>query len=212
MAIIRSAPHSMMRTPPASMAAPARPRASLRLKMQYPPPPDSWDTPADGLPVMPPMNPPTMPPPVLPITLPRLGMDHRQLLAVAVAAVRAAASTALPPVMPAPSGVVAPFRYVRYAPLVYVPHAVRPWPSSLPIASWALTVGLFQLGDGAAWLPRLICHSPHEVCVPPLSVELVASGLPPDSASAIAAMRLAQAFVPYWVPLAASSQTAFSWA
>src|SRR5271170_7314900 len=36
------------------------------------------------------------------------------------------------------------------------------------------------------------------------------AGLPPDSASAIAAIKLAHAFVPYWVPFAADSQTDLS--
>jgi len=51
-------------------------------------------------------------------------------------------------------------------------------------------------GTGWPWVPFDICHSPHDVWVPLLSVGLVAWLFPDDSASAIAAATGASAGAP----------------
>src|SRR6185312_14306594 len=81
-----------------------------------------------------------------------------------------------------------PFRNCLYAPLVNVPHAVRPCVLNFCTANLALVNGSAQLGDGGVCVPVDICHNPKLDCLPPLSVRFCASELPPDSASAIAAM------------------------
>lgn len=94
------------------------------------------------------------------------------------------------------SGVVEPLRYARNAPLVHVPHGDQPDALYLATAWEALTAGLRMLGTGWLWVPLLICHSPHDVCVPLLSEGLTAWLFPPDSASAMAAATGAWAFGP----------------
>src|SRR6185437_6602666 len=116
------------------------------------------------------------------------------------------------PLPPPGSAGTFPFRNCLYAPLVNVPHAVSPCVLNFCTANLALVNGSAQFGDGGVCVPVDICHNPKLDCVPPLSVRFSALELPPDSASAIAAISASSFAGPPACSHSASSWEYDSWA